>query len=265
MRVKRKKIILLVLLIATLIVFLNGCDYIMDDPGSASSITDNQGTTDGDADPLAQLLGSRSQSLKIVGILTILSIAPSIMIMLTGFTRIVIVLSLTRNAMGLQQTPPNQVIVALALFLTFFVMMPVIGQIKTDAIEPYMAQQITAQEAVDAAEIPLREFMLKQTYKSDLNLFLDISNQESVENIDAVPISTIIPAYITSEIKRGFTIGFFIYIPFIVIDMVVASTLMAMGMMMLPPTVISLPFKVLLFILVDGWGLMIQSLILSFH
>ncbi len=265
LRVKQTKIILLVLVIAATIILLSGCSSLLDDQsGSGASVTDGQQAVDQDADPLAQLLGSRSQSLKIVGLLTILSIAPSILIMMTGFTRIVIVLSLTRNAMGLQQTPPNQVIVALALFLTFFVMMPVVNQIKTDAIEPYMQEQITAQEAVDAAEVPLREFMLRQTYKSDLNLFMDVSDSMSVKSLDEVPMSTIIPAYITSEIKRGFQIGFFIYIPFIVIDMVVASTLMAMGMMMLPPTVISLPFKVLLFILVDGWGLMIQSLLTSF-
>jgi len=255
---------LLVIVITLLVVLLSGCSTSLDDQSGSASVGSEQTTVDEGADPLAQILGSRSQSLKIVGLLTVLSLAPSILLMMTGFTRIVIVLSLARNAMGLQQTPPNQVIVALALFLTFFVMMPVVDQIKTDALEPYMNQEITADEAVEAAEGPLREFMLKQTYKSDLNLFLDVSDQQSAESLDAVPMSTIVPAYITSEIKRGFQIGFFIYIPFIVIDMVVASTLMAMGMMMLPPTVISLPFKVLLFILVDGWGLMIQSLISSF-
>jgi flagellar biosynthetic protein FliP len=253
-----------VIVITLLVVLLSGCSTSLDDQSGSASVGSEQTTVDEGADPLAQILGSRSQSLKIVGLLTVLSLAPSILLMMTGFTRIVIVLSLARNAMGLQQTPPNQVIVALALFLTFFVMMPVVDQIKTDALEPYMNQEITADEAVEAAEGPLREFMLKQTYKSDLNLFLDVSDQQSAESLDAVPMSTIVPAYITSEIKRGFQIGFFIYIPFIVIDMVVASTLMAMGMMMLPPTVISLPFKVLLFILVDGWGLMIQSLISSF-
>ncbi len=255
---------MLVIVITLLVVLLSGCSTSLDDQSGSASVGSEQTTVDEGADPLAQILGSRSQSLKIVGLLTVLSLAPSILLMMTGFTRIVIVLSLARNAMGLQQTPPNQVIVALALFLTFFVMMPVVDQIKTDALEPYMNQEITADEAVEAAEGPLREFMLKQTYKSDLNLFLDVSDQQSAESLDAVPMSTIVPAYITSEIKRGFQIGFFIYIPFIVIDMVVASTLMAMGMMMLPPTVISLPFKVLLFILVDGWGLMIQSLISSF-
>jgi flagellar biosynthetic protein FliP len=262
--VKQKKILLLVIVIAVTIVLLSGCTSSTGDQSSGASTADEQQAVDQDADPLSQLLGSRSQGMQIVGLLTILSLAPSILIMVTGFTRIIIVLSLTRNAMGIQQTPPNQVIVALALFLTFFVMMPVIDQIKTDALEPYAEHEITAQEAVEAAEVPLREFMLKQTYKSDLNLFMDVSDQQSVQSLDDVPMSTIIPAYMTSEIKRGFQIGFFIYIPFIVIDMVVASTLMAMGMMMLPPTVISLPFKVLLFILVDGWGLMIQSLISSF-
>lgn len=276
MKAKRKlKIILTITLILFLVVLINGCSSATDNSNSTgsannqniiSSITGNQsGNTDENADPLAQLLGSRSQSLQIVGLLTVLSIAPAILIMLTGFTRIIIVLSLTRNALGLQQMPPNQVLVALALFLTFFVMSPVFNEIKTEALDPYINQEITAQEAIDTASVPLKEFMLKQTYKSDLELFIDISKQEDVSNVDSIPLSTIIPAFITSEIKRGFQIGFFIFIPFIVIDMVVASTLMAMGMMMLPPTVISLPFKVLLFVLVDGWALMIQTLITSFH
>ncbi|MEI6100394.1 MAG: flagellar type III secretion system pore protein FliP [Eubacteriales bacterium] len=214
---------------------------------------------------MSQLLGSRSASLQIVGLLTVLSIAPAILIMLTGFTRIIIVLSLTRNALGLQQMPPNQVLVALALFITFFVMAPVFNQIETQAVDPYINQQITAQQAIDVAKKPIREFMLKQTYKTDMDLFVGISKQENISSVDDIPMSTIIPAYITSEIKRGFQIGFFIFIPFIVIDMVVASTLMAMGMMMLPPTMISLPFKVLLFVLVDGWALTIQTLVSSFN
>lgn len=278
MKIKRKlKIILTVILILFLVVLINGCASDTDDAQNSArptantqnSITSIAGNRDVEkdkgADPLAQLLGSRSQSLQIVGLLTILSIAPAILVMLTGFTRIIIVLSLTRNALGLQQMPPNQVLVALALFLTFFVMSPVFNQVKTEALEPYMNQEITAQEAIDTASEPIKEFMLKQTYKSDLELFVDVSRQESVSNVDSIPMSTVIPAFITSEIKRGFQIGFFIYIPFIVIDMVVASTLMAMGMMMLPPTVISLPFKVLLFVLVDGWGLTVQTLIASFN
>ncbi|MGI6152257.1 MAG: flagellar type III secretion system pore protein FliP [Christensenellaceae bacterium] len=219
---------------------------------------------DDDAGPLAQLLGSRSQSLQLVGLLTILSIAPAILMMMTGFVRIILVLSFTRNAMGLQQMPPNQVLVALAIFLTFFAMSPVLTTVKEEAIDPYIAEEITFDEAMDAAEAPIREFMLRQTYKADLEMFMSFSEMEPVETLDEIPIMTIIPAFITSELKRGFQIGFFIYIPFIVIDMVVASTLMAMGMMMLPPIVISLPFKVLLFILVDGWTLTMQTLLTSF-
>lgn len=226
-----------------------------------------QTTEGGDegADPIAQLLGSRSQSLQLVGLLTILSLAPAILMMMTGFVRIVIVLSFTRNALGLQQMPPNQVLVALALFLTFFVMTPVLTTIKTEALDPYVEQKITYEEAIDAAEVPLRDFMLRQTFPEDLEMFMSFSDSGPVESLDEVPTSTIIPAFITSELKRGFMMGFFIYIPFIVIDMVVASTLMAMGMMMLPPIVISLPFKVLLFVLVDGWTLTLQTLITTFN
>ncbi len=293
MNARRKlKIIGVISIIISLVIIVNGCSVLTGQTSPASSpnsgatasvggqspsasggtatsslpaIGSGSTTTDQGADPLSQLLGSRSVSLQIVGLLTVLSIAPAILIMLTGFTRIIIVLSLTRNALGLQQMPPNQVLVALALFITFFVMAPVFNQIETQAVEPYINQQITAQEAIDIAKKPIKEFMLKQTYQSDMDMFADIAKQESVSSPDDIPLSTVIPAFITSEIKRGFQIGFFIFIPFIVIDMVVASTLMAMGMMMLPPTMISLPFKVLLFVLVDGWALTIQTLISSFN
>lgn len=251
--------ILIISVLAILIVF-TGCAG--QPAGTVGGETEG---VDQGAGPLAQLVGSRSASLQLVGLLTILAIAPSILLMVTGFTRIVIVLSFTRNALGLQQMPPNQVLVALALFLTFFVMAPVFGQVKTEAIDPYVAQEITFDEAVDAAEGPIREFMLMQTYKDDLDMFLNFSGETNVQELEEVPITTIMPAFITSELKRGFMIGFFIYIPFIVIDMVVSSTLMAMGMMMLPPIVISLPFKVLLFILVDGWSLTMQTLLSTFN
>lgn len=218
----------------------------------------------GIADEVGGMLGSRSTSVQIVALMTILTLAPSILIMLTGFTRIVIVLSFTRNALGMQQMPPNQVITGLALILTFFVMMPTFTTIYTNAYEPYVAQEITAEEATNQAIEPLREFMLRQTYKTDLEMFMGFSKSEAVSNVEEVPTRALIPAFITSEIKRGFQIGFFIYIPFIVIDMIVSSTLMAMGMMMLPPVVISLPFKVLLFIAVDGWLLTMQTLVGSF-
>ncbi len=254
-----KLIIIIVSLLAILIVF-TGC-------AGADTTTGQDGAAavDEGAGPLAQLVGSRSTGLQLVGLLTILSIAPSILLMVTGFTRIVIVLSFTRNALGLQQMPPNQVLVALAIFLTFFIMSPVFTTIKTEAIDPYIAQEITFDEAVKEAEQPVRDFMLRQTFKDDLGMFMDISNTGDAETLDNVPLTTIIPAFITSELKRGFMIGFFIYIPFIVIDMVVSSTLMAMGMMMLPPIVISLPFKVLLFVLVDGWTLTVQTLITTFN
>lgn len=250
--IRKRKILLFLVILVVSIVVVAGC-----------SSTSDGAETDPEGGPLAQLLGSRSQSLQLVGLLTILSIAPAILMMMTGFVRIIIVLSFTRNAMGLQQMPPNQVLVALAVFLTFFVMAPVITQVKDEALDPYMNNEITFEEAMDAAEVPLREFMLRQTYKSDLDMFLGFAG-ETYETLDEVPMSTIIPSFITSELKRGFQIGLFIYIPFIVIDMVVASTLMAMGMMMLPPIVISLPFKVLLFVLVDGWTLTLKTLLTSF-
>ncbi len=215
-------------------------------------------------DLLGQVLGSRSEGVRILLLLTVLSLLPSILIMLTGFTRIIIVLSLIRNGLGLQQMPPNQVLIGLALFITLFVMTPTIDRVRVEAYEPYIAEQISEDEAISKAMDPIREFMYKQTYKDDLNFFISASQDASIEKLEDVPSTTLIPAFITSEIKRGFQIGFFIYIPFIVIDMVVASVLMSMGMMMLPPVIISLPFKLLLFILVNGWTLTIQTLLTSF-
>lgn len=216
---------------------------------------------------LVSMLGSRSQSVQIVALLTLLSLAPSLLIMLTGFVRIVMVLSFTRNALGLQQMPPNQVLVGLALFLTLFVMGPVVDEIKTEAYIPYITEQITLEEAVDRAAVPVRAFMLRQTRTADLNMFCSFAGEEppvTEEDALQVKMRTLIPAFLTSELKRAFEIGFFIYIPFIVIDMIVASTLMAMGMMMLPPVTISLPFKVLLFVVVDGWTLTMQTLVAGF-
>ena len=269
-----KLIILAVSLAAMLIVFTSCSVVTGADSGAASDASASVGPTDAgtdgeDADTgggvLATLLGSRSSALQVVGLITILSIAPSILLMTTSFTRIVVVLSFTRNALGLQQMPPNQVLIALAVFLTFFVMSPTLTAIQTEAIEPYLADEITLDEAVTAAEVPLRTFMLRQTYTEDLNMFMQFSNVPAQETVEQIPMTTVIPAFITSELRRGFLMGFFIYIPFIVIDMVVASTLMAMGMMMLPPIQISLPFKVLLFVLVDGWTLSIQTLLSTFN
>lgn len=205
-----------------------------------------------------------SVSMQIMLVLTILSLAPSILIMMTSFTRTVIVISFVKNALGTQNAPPTQVVVGLSLFITFFVMSPVIEDIKVNAYEPYVAEQITQQEAIENAKVPIRDFMLRQTYTKDLNLFLEMGNREQPEKIEDISFDVIIPAFIISELKRAFQIGFFIYIPFVVIDMVVSSTLMAMGMMMLPPSMISLPFKLMLFVLVDGWDLVVQTIVTSF-
>lgn len=203
-------------------------------------------------------------SLQLLFLLTILTLAPSILIMMTSFTRILIVLSFIRSAIGLQQTPPNHVIIGLSLFLTFFIMTPIATQVQTQAIEPYLASEISQDVAIKNAMDPIREFMFKQTRDKDLSLFLDIKGLSDVTKLDDIPTHVLIPGFIISELKTAFQIGFVIYIPFLVIDMIVASTLMAMGMMMLPPVIISLPFKILLFILVDGWNIVIKSLVLGF-
>ncbi|MDD4075310.1 MAG: flagellar type III secretion system pore protein FliP [Eubacteriales bacterium] len=213
---------------------------------------------------LTELLGSRSASVRIIVLLTLLSIAPSLLIMLTCFVRIIMVLGFTRNALGLQQMPPNQVLIGFALILTLFVMSPVIDQIKTEAYIPYVLEQIDLEEAVERGSGPLREFMLRQTRADDLGMFFRFTGEEIPEDVMDSPMKIVIPAFLTSEFRRAFEIGFFIYIPFIVIDMIVASTLMSMGMMMLPPITISLPFKVLLFVVADGWSLTVQSLLSSF-
>jgi flagellar biosynthetic protein FliP len=197
--------------------------------------------------------------------LTVIALLPSILIMTTCFTRITIVLSCVRNAIGLQQTPPNQVLIGIALFLSLFIMSPAISQINETAYQPYQKGEITQTQAMEKAIEPLRGFMLKNTNAEDLNLFLDLGNYERPETTDQIETTVIIPAFITSELKRAFIMGFFIYLPFLVIDMVVASTLMSLGMVMLPPVLISLPFKLLLFVLVDGWGLTLKALVMGFH
>nr|WP_110953259.1 flagellar type III secretion system pore protein FliP [Massilibacillus massiliensis] len=203
-------------------------------------------------------------SLQVLGVLTVLSLAPSILIMTTSFVRIMVVLSFLRNALGTQNMPPNQVVVALALFLTFFIMSPYLTLANNNGLQPYLAGQITQEKAITEVVNPIREFMFKQTRESDLALFVNLSQAPRPESQTDVSTFTLIPAFIISELKTAFQIGFMIYIPFIVIDMIVASTLMSMGMMMLPPTMISLPFKILLFVMVDGWHLLIQSLISTF-
>lgn len=203
-------------------------------------------------------------SLQILFTLTVLSLAPSILIMMTSFTRIIVVLSFLRSALSTQQMPPNQVLIGLALFLTFFTMSPYFEQVNKNGLQPYLAGAISQEAAMDEAMKPMRTFMFKQTRENDLALFVNLSEVPRPNSPDDVPTSTLIPAFIISELKTAFQIGFLIYIPFIVIDMVVASTLMSMGMMMVPPAMISLPFKLLLFILVDGWHLIIRSLVASF-
>lgn len=206
-------------------------------------------------------------TLQILILLTILSLAPSILIMLTSFTRIIVVFHFLRTAIGTQTTPPNQILIGLALFITFAVMSPVFNEVNTNAVQPYMAGNLTQKKALEKASEPLKTFMLKQTREKDLKLFMTINDisSDDIESFDDLSLITVIPAFIISELRTAFIIGFLLYLPFIVIDMVVASTLMSMGMMMLPPTTISLPFKILLFILADGWNLLIGQLVQSFH
>ncbi|MBI9011932.1 MAG: flagellar type III secretion system pore protein FliP [Clostridiales bacterium] len=202
-----------------------------------------------------------ASSIQILVLITILSLAPSILVMMTSFTRFIIVFSFLRKAISLQSTPPNQVLIALALFMTFFVMTPVFSDVIDNAYTPYVNQEISQEEALDNAVKPIKGFMLRQVRTEDLALFIDMSGGIQYEEANDIPITTVIPAFIISELKTGFQIGFLLFIPFIVIDMVVASTLMSLGMMMLPPVMISLPFKILLFIMVDGWHLLVEQLI----
>jgi flagellar biosynthetic protein FliP len=203
-------------------------------------------------------------ALRILILFTVLSLAPALLIMMTSFTRIVVVLSFLRQALSTQNMPPNQLIIGLSLFLTFFVMAPVWQEINARSLGPYMEEKIDQGTAISRAESPLREFMFKQTREKDLSLFLEMGKVKNIQTRKEVPTWVLIPAFMVSELKTAFQIGFMLYLPFLIIDMVVASVLMAMGMMMLPPVVISLPFKLLLFVLVDGWDLVIGSLVKSF-
>ncbi len=209
--------------------------------------------------------GEVSTALQVLVVLTVLSMAPAILLMTTAFTRVVIVLSFVRQAMGTQQMPPNQVIIGLALFLTFFIMTPVWTEVNDKALQPYLDEKISQEVALEQALVPMRDFMFAQTQEKDLALLMDIAGVAAPENHHDVPTLTLIPSFMLSELKRAFQMGFLIFIPFLVIDMVVASVLMAMGMMMLPPPIIALPFKLLLFVLVDGWGLVVASLVQSFY
>ncbi|MDF2153741.1 flagellar type III secretion system pore protein FliP [Vibrio sp. CAU 1672] len=204
-----------------------------------------------------------SVTLQILALMTMLGFLPAMVILMTSFTRIVVVMSILRQAMGLQQTPSNQVIIGIALFLTFFVMSPVLNQINDQAIQPYLNEQVSARQAFDAAQVPMKAFMLKQTRIKDLETFVNMSGAQ-VSNPEDVSMAVLIPAFITSELKTAFQIGFMLFLPFLIIDLVVASVLMAMGMMMLSPMIVSLPFKLMLFVLVDGWNLILSTLAGSF-
>lgn len=213
----------------------------------------------------SQSPSSVSTSLQIILLLTVLTLAPSILILMTCFTRIVVVLSFVRNALSVQSLPPNQVLIGLALFLTFFIMAPTFSQVNQNALQPYLSGQITQTQAYHRATIPFKQFMAKQTREKDLKLFLNFRHEKMPSSIDSIPLSTLVPAYTISELKTAFQIGFMIYIPFLIIDLVVATTLMSMGMMMLPPVLISLPFKILMFVMVDGWYLVVKSLLAGYQ
>ncbi|MDA8335212.1 MAG: flagellar type III secretion system pore protein FliP [Peptococcaceae bacterium] len=204
-------------------------------------------------------------SVRLLVLLSVLTFVPAILLMTTSFTRIIIVLSFLRSALGTQTTPPSQVLIGLALFLTFFIMAPVYNQVNAQAVQPYLSGRISQAAAEDAAAAPLRSFMLRQTRKEDLGLFVTLAKLPTPVNTNTLPLTVVIPAFITSELKTAFQMGFLIYIPFLVIDIVVASILQSMGMFMLPPVIISLPFKILLFVMVDGWYLVVKSLVESFH
>lgn len=255
-------------IILTLCVLLLSTSLLAQDTTTTSVLPEAQNLLNGipalsmttDADGGQQY----SVSLQILAIMTALTLLPALAMMMTSFTRIIVVFAILRQALGLQQTPSNQILLGLALFLSIFIMTPVFQQLNETAIQPYINEEISAQEALTLAEIPFRTFMSAQTRESDLQLFLELSDTPEVASIDEVPITVLIPAFVTSELKTAFQIGFLLFIPFLVIDLIVASVLMAMGMMMLSPIIISLPFKIMLFVLVDGWAMVIGTLAMSF-
>lgn len=252
---QKKKVV--ICLILTLLCFALLSTVAFAAPGI--SISDN-GITINSTDEPEEI----SASIKLLLVLTVLSVLPSILIMMTSFTRIIIVLSFLRNSMGTQQTPPNQVVIGLALFLTFFIMAPVMNDINQNALVPFTENQITIEEAIDTSGDIIKANMLKYTRDKDLALFAGIAGADPPEELTDLPLTVVTPAFMISELDTAFRMGFMLYIPFLVIDMVVASTLMSMGMMMLPPVMISMPFKILLFILVDGWNLLTETIIKSF-
>lgn len=245
-----------------LTLFLGAIGVLIAPAVMAQSVTIDLGTPEGAAETAGETLSGRV--LQMVALLTILSLAPSIMIMMTSFTRIVVVLSFLRTAMGVQQTPPNTVMISLALFLTFFIMAPTLNSAYDVAVKPLLNQEITEVEAFERGQEPFKAFMLKHTRPKDLELFVELSETELGENAMDTPTHVVIPSFMISELRRAFEIGFMLFLPFLIIDMVTASILMAMGMMMLPPVMISLPFKIIFFVLVDGWYLVAGSLVKSF-
>lgn len=204
-------------------------------------------------------------ALQILFALTALSLAPAILVSMTAFVRIIIVLSMLRHAFGMQETPPNTVLVSLALFLTLFTMMPVVEKVDAQAIQPLLAKSITLEEAYKRASVPVRDFMVRQTREQDLALMVELSGGEQPKTIEDIKLSQLIPAFMLNEIRTAFQIGFVVFLPFLLIDLIASSTLMALGMMMVPPAMISLPLKILMFVLIDGWNLLVRSLVVSFH
>ncbi|MBN1613643.1 MAG: flagellar type III secretion system pore protein FliP [Deltaproteobacteria bacterium] len=253
---RRGKGILTVMLLILVVLFWNA--ELFAEPLSIPNVSLNIG---GGADQP----GKTATVIQLLFALTILSLAPAILLMLTSFTRLVVVFSLLRHALGTQQMPPNQVIIGLALFLTFFIMAPVWQKVNREALMPYYDEQITGEQAFDMAALPIKDFMLKQTREKDLALFVKIAKEKRPEKPSDVSLSVVVPAFMISELKTAFQIGFLIYLPFFIIDMVIASVLLSMGMMMLPPIMMSLPFKLLLFVLVDGWYLIVGSVVASFR
>lgn len=270
----RRKIRFLTVLLLVVIFCTVPCRKVYATDGITGALTMEQPTQEGETEGTNSLISigiaagdgeELASVLQILLLLTVISLAPSILIMLTSFTRCIIVLHFVRSAMGTQTVPPNQVLVGLALFLTFYIMTPTFTEVYDVALEPLSRDEISAMEAFDAGIVPIREFMLRQTSDADLKTFVDIARLENIASYEDIPLTVVIPAFIISELRQAFIIGFLIYLPFIVIDMVVASTLMSMGMMMLSPTIISLPFKLLLFVMADGWSLVIEQLVLTFH
>ena len=257
MNTKKSRSLFILLFLIFAVLLLSGCSPT--DQGSLSvptSVNLDVGV-DGDGPELVA-------SLQLLLMLTVLSLAPAFLVLMTSFTRIVIVLGFLRNALATQNTPPNQIVVGLALFLTVFLMQPVFSEINETALQPLLAESISQDVAMENAQVPLKEFMFNQTREKDLALFVNIAGLNQPNDRNDVPITVLVPAFVISELKTAFQIGFMLFIPFLIVDMVVASTLMSMGMFMLPPVMISLPFKILLFILVDGWHLVVKSIVESF-